>query len=807
MSVPSTSFAPASPVHEAESEEVPVSTQPHEEVDLSFTNDDSDVNSIVNGAVDLTESPVKTAPPQIEDIVPEESVQPLAASLNLLASYVKTLRFKDQQDTVSDFGTAFLRKFATYYHESKSILVLQGDLTKTPKSCTVSIPFKPLDAISEGMACKAFVKELAEATAKLQLSANEYYLRGKCMNNKARKQELIEIFAMALPVFADFILEDVGISSIEANDLVADLLMYHPDDALKHIDGLDLASFIDTFKKVNDCGRRAIDGREVYRQCFPEDSAFLERRSASLAQRTEKTGVSPPVPLARDNETPIQLRKLDAQSQSDKCKGRGRGIKLSSLAGTHFKTALEALRASPYSENNAAAIAALEAQCNDDVFADPQESESDKSTPTQSINLSHNPHTQPQPNKVTQLSHKKTPNQSSVTTPKTVSLQSASNKFPPNAQTQTAQTGTFVDSMNQQSTVQVSIPTPTTKLAATAPSPLRKLVNPYTGYAFFSSTDEKRAELEVAQLTKATESTLRLSRMKECYLLALTNSIRSQRNAFILQPDDGPPPDFNIIPSPTGMGFKEPLCSGPPSKANLLAPKQTITFDTTNGGIKQCLSLLSTYVHQVFTRPKSLYIDQYLYNQKARKISKIAKKARMNETAKRTMDELLKTDKAGSDIPKALEENIRKRVRREQVDSNRKIQSLTDLVEQEKKKNLKIQRELEKLKKKQQSKNSTGASTQGASEQNTSGMTSAQTDHRQMNQSTRKEKEQSRGNGRKHREGRGGRGGRGGRSQHSGHGARPTPQAGGADSEQQSGGGNKPRVQFKNNAKPKPSLK
>ena len=642
------------------------------------------------------------------------------------------------------------------------------------------------------MACKAFVKELAEATTKLQLSANELYLRGKCMNNKARKQELIEIFAMALPVFADFILEDVGISSIEANDLVADLLMYHPDDALKHIDGLDLASFIDTFKKVNDCGRRAIDGREVYRQCFPVDSAFLERRSTSLAQGTEKEGIPLPVSLARDDNTLIQLHKLDAQIHSDKSKGRGRGIKLSSLAGTHFKTALEALRASPYSENNAAAIAALEAQCIDDVFANPPDSES------------------PNTNIVTQNSRKKTPNQSNVTTPKTASSQpntSASNKDPPNAQPQTAQTGAIVDSMNQKSTISVPTTVATTKLAATAPSPLRKLVNPYTGYAFFSSTNEKKAELEVAQLTKAAEITLRSSRMKECYLLALTNSIRSQRNAFALQPDDGSPPDFNVIPSPTGMGFKEPLCSGPPSKNEFLAPKKSVTFDSTNGGVKQCLSLLATYVHQVFTRPKALYIDQYLYNQKARKISKIAKKARMNETAKRTVDELLKTDKTGSDIPKALEENIRKRVRREQVDSNRKIQSLTDLVEQEKKKNQKIQRELEKLKKKQQAKNSTGASTQGAFEQNASGITSVQTDQRQMTQSTRKEKEQSRGNGRKHREGRGGRGGRGGRSQHSGRGTRPTPQAGGADREQQSGGGNKPKGQYNNSVKPKPSLK
>ena len=90
---------------------------------------------------------------------------------------------------------------------------LSGDLTKTASSRKVSVPFSPLDVILEGMTCKAFIRELgAEATAKLQLSANEYYLKGKCLNNKARKQELIEIFATALPArsFADFILGDVG---------------------------------------------------------------------------------------------------------------------------------------------------------------------------------------------------------------------------------------------------------------------------------------------------------------------------------------------------------------------------------------------------------------------------------------------------------------------------------------------------------------------------------------------------------------------------------------------------------------------
>jgi hypothetical protein len=211
MSVQPTSLAPTSPGPEAEPEEMSASTQPpYKEADFSVdsaagNNSDDNDTMPVDITIDLTvDSPVKAALPQAEDLVSEESIQPLQAALLLLSSYMKTLRFKEQQDTFSDFGTAFIRKFATYYHVSKSILVLQDDLMKAPSSCKVSIPFSPLDAISEGMACKAFIRKLAEATAKLQLSAIEYYLKGKCLNNKARKQELIEIFAIALPVQISF---------------------------------------------------------------------------------------------------------------------------------------------------------------------------------------------------------------------------------------------------------------------------------------------------------------------------------------------------------------------------------------------------------------------------------------------------------------------------------------------------------------------------------------------------------------------------------------------------------------------------
>jgi hypothetical protein len=98
----------------------------------------------------------------------------------------------------------------------------------------------------------------------------------------------------------------VGISSIKAHDLVADLLLYHPDNALAlaHNDGWDLALFIETFKKVNQCGRSAVDGREIYRQCFPEDRAFLETRSlAALANAREKGEDSPIQPPQLDKQT------------------------------------------------------------------------------------------------------------------------------------------------------------------------------------------------------------------------------------------------------------------------------------------------------------------------------------------------------------------------------------------------------------------------------------------------------------------------------------------------------------------------
>jgi hypothetical protein len=73
---------------------------------------------------------------------------------------------------------------------------------------------------------------------------------------------------------------------------------------------------------------------------------------------------------------------------------------------------------------------------------------------------------------------------------------------------------------------------------------------------------------------------------------------------FALLPDNGSPPDFNKLPSPTGAGIKEPMCSNHPTTDIALAPKKAVTFDDTKEDVKTALSSLATYVHQVFTCPE-----------------------------------------------------------------------------------------------------------------------------------------------------------------------------------------------------------
>ena len=81
------------------------------------------------------------------------------------------------------------------------------------------------------------------------------HLKSRVLNNTARQEELIKIFAKALPRFADFILIEDAAKLYGKHDLVADLLLSHGNTIFRHLDNLLVRQFIEIYQKVNNCGR------------------------------------------------------------------------------------------------------------------------------------------------------------------------------------------------------------------------------------------------------------------------------------------------------------------------------------------------------------------------------------------------------------------------------------------------------------------------------------------------------------------------------------------------------------------------
>ena len=117
------------------------------------------------------------------------------AATTLTASFVQMLQFEEQKPVFARHAKEYLSTFASYYQESKIILKAKSDSVYCPPNCRVTIPFQPLKRIQRGAACQALVNEITAATGSMNTAAGKLYLRGKVMNNDARKAELIEIFA------------------------------------------------------------------------------------------------------------------------------------------------------------------------------------------------------------------------------------------------------------------------------------------------------------------------------------------------------------------------------------------------------------------------------------------------------------------------------------------------------------------------------------------------------------------------------------------------------------------------------------
>jgi hypothetical protein len=124
------------------------------------------------------------------------------------------------------------------------------------------------------MAYKALSAEADSTVKKMRIELGQLYLCQLVLNNDAKKEDLKETLARALPRMAKHLLIETGDLVIKygEHNLVADLLMSHHQALLQSNDG-SLMEFIAVYKKVNLCGRALKSGQELFNRCFPDKTA------------------------------------------------------------------------------------------------------------------------------------------------------------------------------------------------------------------------------------------------------------------------------------------------------------------------------------------------------------------------------------------------------------------------------------------------------------------------------------------------------------------------------------------------------
>ena len=718
------------------------------------TQPTADITDLVS---DLTDQPTAdspsgyergtaTAPVELEDddddanssnAPPSGTVQPMGAAKQFLSGFLQTLLYKEQRSVFSEHATKYLVAFAQYYHDSKSILQAEGDLAYASRRCTVTIPFQPMNGIKEGTACKAFVNELAEVTKNMKIEAGKLYLRGKRLNLAGRKNELLELFAKALPSLAQLILVETELSTIGKHDLVADLLLYHHKDALGHLDNIPVPQFIEIYKKVNRCGGPTVDTNTIYCEFFPENSTEDKDSDGVAAEFTVGDGTT----IDASQETPLHPRNLQQQLNNSKMalpgRGRGRGILPPS---TDFVTALTALR----QMSTPAAVAAINELQREQALA--KKAAATTSAPETNANPpSEHPSEQPTSNPDDQP-----PAQQNTTTPSNRQPETTK-PTPSTAASKTAPTKPSEPSPpNHTRAVPTQSPpvqpqTNTQKRSETVLSPVKTLVNPYTGGLYFS-----RSETE-AELDSVKQAELKFARLEECGRIAATNSIRTPRLAIRATsthpppPDDGPPPTYAPIPN-----FGMPTTP--------VAPKPPTNTFTPPAQAKESLSKLLFVVKRCFAQTQAAFIQQSQFNVKSARMLKAAADSRLQESAQATATKLI-VESADPTKP-ALQENVRKQVAKETQQDKKRVQQVEHQLADERAKRAKLDKRvqfLEEALKKSKSKEHSGPP-RGASTKKSTGPPKTSTGNRPQA-------------GRNNQgRGKGAQGGQGGRGSHGGWG-------------------------------------
>ena len=487
--------------------------------------------------------------------------------------------------------------------------------------------------------------------------------------NNACKEELIELYAAALPRFANLLLIEADVSAVNKHDLVADLLLNHHKEVLAHFDKLTVPDFIAVYRRVNRCGQPPEPVDSIMRKYYGE---FV---NSGCAAATPTPPVTPqPTATASASTTPSPPT---APTPAPPAAGP------SSTAAAPTAAAAD----------SAAPAIATEAD----------------TVPLPCFTLA-----------VEELQKLDTPAAKDAL----LSIQrltretnAASDPAPAPAAAQKKKDSSSATSSVKGRVLFKQTPGATKTLAAAAPrSPIRIIANPYKPNHFIYSQEYTSDELRKVDLVILCQE-----QRKDCEPIAATNSIRSRRVDF-QPPDRLTPPNFNTplpglkpppkityasdllakemaeaagdLPTPDGAVAATELTELAPTPTIDLTKTSSVSFSGQPEDIAAACDRLKTAFRRCFIEAQATYLRLHLHVAKARRISQAATLQRKVDAADDAAPLLLEGTEAEANVTGEI---IRAKVRKETAAEKKQIQSLEAQYKNEAEKRLQVERRLLKL--------------------------------------------------------------------------------------------------------------
>eukprot|EP00956_Cyclotella_meneghiniana_P009510 scaffold13165_cov55-Cyclotella_meneghiniana.AAC.1 len=255
---------------------------------------DGDNNSVVEMPPPPAKKKKKIFPPvptPIPDVVPPGHVisskgDPLAAAAEVVNEFVQTLQFKDQLSALKKKVEEYMNEFQDLYSESKKLAKASGEgPSYLSPNCTVKLNHQPMERVKASTAYQARSNELGVLIRNTKLEMSDIELEMMILNCNGHKNEMMEIMATALSLISRYVIVVYELD-VDHHDFTSSFLIKHHEELL-NLSATPLGIFIQTYKRINDCGHKASTTSEVY-------NYFFARAAAPEAIATDPSLKAPP---------------------------------------------------------------------------------------------------------------------------------------------------------------------------------------------------------------------------------------------------------------------------------------------------------------------------------------------------------------------------------------------------------------------------------------------------------------------------------------------------------------------------------